>query len=251
MEFIKEGGMIAGIAGIALGIFLVLFKELISKIVFSALTKKQSYSIIILFMVLVWSVSVFSIIQYFYGKQHDANQVTVLVHGEKGKDELVLTNRGKVKLVYGDANVVETINDKGEATFKQIPSDFFNSHATVEILFFDPLGEPYGAIHPDSLYQLTKGKYISLAVKLFGLSQLKGMVKDFKTGEFIAGARVTILGIETLSNQHGEYTLFIPPEYERKFQTVRAFKNGYDLFEIHQVPVQTDNEFPIVLKPKK
>jgi hypothetical protein len=250
MEFIKEWGMIAGIAGIALGVLLILFIEIIRKSIFSALTKKQSYTIMIVIILLVWSLTIFSIIIYFIGRSDDPSQLTVLVHSEKGKDDLVLANRGKVKLMYGDANVIETINDKGEATFKQIPPIFFSSEATVEILFFDPQGEPYRVINPDSLYQLSKGKYISLTVKLYGLSQLKGIVKDFKTGDLIQGARISILGIDTISNQYGEYSLSIPTEYQRKFQTIRAFKEGYEPYELKDVPIQTENEFPISLKPK-
>jgi hypothetical protein len=82
------------------------------------------------------------------------------------------------------------------------------------------------------------------------LSQLKGIVKDFKTGDLIQGARISILGIDTISNQYGEYSLSIPTEYQRKFQTIRAFKEGYEPYELKDVPIQTENEFPISLKPK-
>ncbi|WP_026451294.1 carboxypeptidase-like regulatory domain-containing protein [Aequorivita capsosiphonis] len=252
-SFITEWGKIAGLAGLALGVFLILFREVIRKNIFATLTKKQSYTIIILILVLVWSISVYSI--YLYnnegGPSGNSSQVTVLVHGEKGKDQLVLPNRGRVKLIYGDANVVETINNKGEATFKQVPPAFFEKDATVEILFTDPEGEPYRAKNPDSVYMLTKGKYISLEVKLFGLNNLRGVVRDFETGEPVDSVRVSILGLETFSNQYGEYTLDIPKEQQRKFQTVRALKKGYQPFELSKVPVQTDDELPISLKPKQ
>lgn len=250
--FITEWGKIAGLAGLALGVLLILFREVIRKNIFAALTKKQSYTIIILILVLVWSISVYAI--YLYNKggsaSGDSSQVTVLVHGEKGKDELILPNRGRVKLIYGDANVVETINNKGEATFKQVPPTFFNENATVEILFSDPEGEPYRVENPDSLYFLTKGKYISLAVKLFGLNSLRGVVKNFKTREPVDSVRISVLGTETFSNQYGEYVLDIPKEHQRKFQTVRALKEGYLPFELSNVPVQTEDELPISLKPK-
>jgi len=250
MNFISEWGNIAGFAGLVLGAFLYLIKGILNEKLISKFTRKQAFYIYMAFMILVWSFSLFSLILYYVIKSDIPSQVTVLVHGEKGKDELVLPNRGKVKLTYGDANVVETINDKGEATFKQVPSEFFGSEATVEILFFDPEGEPYRVINPDSLYQLTKGKYISLIVKLYGLSQLRGIVKDFETGDPISGVRVGIAGVETFSNQYGEYTLTIPAEFQRKFQTVRAFKDGYELYELKNVPIQTENEHPILMKPK-
>jgi hypothetical protein len=250
MDFIKDWGMIAGLAGIALGVFVILFREVISKNIFSVLTKKQSYTIIIVFMILVWALAIFCIIEYYQGKSEEPAQVTVLVHGERGKDDLVLPNRGQVKLIYGDANVIEIINSKGEATFKQIPEKFFSPKAKVEILFSDPNREPYGVVKPDSLYQLTKGQYISLEVKLYGLGILKGTVKDFETGALIQNARISILGIETFSNQYGEYTLSIPPKLQQKFQTVRCLKDQYEPYEYKDVPVQTENEFPILMKRK-
>lgn len=250
MEFIAEWGKVAGIAGLALGVFLILFQEVIRKNIFSTLTKKQSYTIIILILVLVFTISIYSIYLYDKGGMDNSYQVTVLVHGEKGKDDLILPNRGKVKLIYGDANVVETINNKGEATFKQVPAAFFQENATVEILFSDPDGEPYRAAHPDSLYKLSKNKYISLEVKLSGLNSIRGVVRDFETGDPVDSVRISILGSETFSNRYGEYLLEIPKEQQRKFQTVRAFKENYIPYEVADVPIQTEDELPISLKPK-
>lgn len=94
-----------------------------------------------------------------------------------------------------------------------------------------------------------------MEVKLYGLGQLTGVVKDFETGYLISGVRVSIAGTATFSNQYGEYTLSIPVEQQRKFQTVRAQKQGYKSFEYKNVPLQTGDEFPILmrranLKPK-
>ncbi len=251
MDFLTEWGRIAGIAGMALGLFLVLFREVIRKNIFPKLTGKQAFIIIILFMLLVFSISVYTIVQFHSGRSGVSAQVTVLVHGEKGRDHLVLPGRGRVKLLFGDANIVETTNDKGEATFKQIPKEFFDSKATVEIHFLDPEGEPYYAENPDSLYRLTHGKYIALPVKLYGIGSIRGIVKDFNTGRPVEGVRISIRGIGAFSDSYGEYTLEIPPEHQRKFQSVRAFKEGYEHFELTNVPVQTENELPILIKPIK
>ncbi len=51
MKFIAEWGMIAGIAGLGLGVFLMLFREVIRKNIFASLTKKQSFRILIIFHV--------------------------------------------------------------------------------------------------------------------------------------------------------------------------------------------------------
>ncbi|HVU97732.1 MAG TPA: carboxypeptidase-like regulatory domain-containing protein [Puia sp.] len=247
VNFVKEWGLIAGFAGLALGVFLILFREVIRQKIFPVLTKRQGYTVILLFMCMVWSLSGYSIYLYFHDKG-TTGIVTVLVHGEKGKDDLVLPNRGKVKLIYGDADVVEPTNEKGEATFKQVPIQYFNSEKTVELTFIDPQNEPYRSVSPDSQYHLTSGQYVSLAVKLYGLANIKGTVTNFKTGQPIDSVRIAILGSETFSNKYGEYNLSIPFDKQKKYQTVRAFKKGYQLFEQSNVPVQTENEFPIVLK---
>ncbi len=250
MGFIKEWGMIAGFAGLALGAVVFLFREVIRKKIFSKLSKQQSFTILLVVMVLITGLSVYSINLYFSNESDGRGQLTVLVHGENGKDDVVLPNRGEVKLIYGDAIVLEKINDKGEATFKQLPAEFFDEKATVEILFSDPEGEPYSVAYPDSVYHLTAHQYIPLEVRLAGLHEIKGIVKDFETGEFIDSARVSILGAETYSNEFGEYFLTIPTELQKQFQTIRAMKKGYNAVELTDIPTQTENELPILLKKK-
>ncbi|WP_062056417.1 hypothetical protein [Aquimarina longa] len=251
MNFIEEWGSIAGLAGLAIGVFAILFRSVIQKKIFAKLTRKQSFLIIILFMALVSLMSVYSIWIYYSHKTQAAKYITVLVHGKNGKDDLVLPNRGEVKLIYGDAIVVEKINAKGEATFKQIPDVFFDKNPPVHIMFHDPKGEPYYAINPDSSYHLIAGRYIPLEVTLQGLSEIKGIVKNFETGAVLDSVRVSILGTSTYSNTYGEFHLKVPPSLQQKYQTVRALKNGFEMFEMADVPIQTKTEFPILLKPKK
>ncbi|MCB0580751.1 MAG: carboxypeptidase regulatory-like domain-containing protein, partial [Phaeodactylibacter sp.] len=114
----------------------------------------------------------------------------------------------------------------------------------------DPEGEPYRAVRPDSAYQLTRGEYIALEVRLEGLGQIRGIVEDHITGDPVEGVRVSVQGEEAFSDQNGEFALIIPEDKQQKFQTIRAFKEGYEAFERSNVPVQTQREIPIHLKPK-
>lgn len=184
------------------------------------------------------------------GSITESNSLTILVHGPRGKDEKVLPGRGVVKLLYGDAIVSKQINSDGEATFKQISHAFFHEDARVEILFEDPLGEPYQALHPDSLYRLERGKYIGLVVKLHGLEKISGIVKDFVSGKPIAGTKVRVQGEEAISNTYGEFTLILPEKKQRQFQTIRAYHPAYQDFELSDVPTQTQREISIMMKPK-
>ena len=183
MDFITQWGQVAGLAGIAAGVFLILFRKVIRKSIFPTLTKKHSFVILLTFMGLVFTLSVFSIYFYYSASSRVSTySLTVLVHEQQGKDKLVLPNRGKVKLLFGDAIVEETLNSKGEATFKQLPAVFFAPDNFVEIQFFDPEGEPYRAVNPESLYTQRSGSYLALPVTLYGLAHLHGIVKDLLRG---------------------------------------------------------------------
>lgn len=174
--------------------------------------------------------------------------VTVLVHGKEGKDHLILPNRGKVYLIYGDAKIPEQINNEGEATFKQIPNKFFTPNAKVEIIFEDPKGESYRVANPDSLYDLKDNSYIALEVILKGTEQISGIIKDFETGDPIDSVMVRVFGKETYSNKYGEFVLNIPEGQRQKFITLRAYKKGYHRWEKENLPTTTNNKIIIPLK---
>ncbi len=189
---------------------------------------------------------------YLGGGNDDSagRSVTVLVHGSAGKDELVLPNRGRVYLIYGEAKVGETINAKGEATFKQINAAYFDEDKPVELLFEDPEGEPYRARFPDSAYQLKSGQYLALEVVLEGMETLEGIVKDFVTGEPLDSVEIRIPGQSFYTNNYGEFSLELPPDRQRKFIDLSLTKTGYQRKELTQVPTTTDQIQKISLKPQ-
>lgn len=61
-EILETVGKVAGLGGLVVGVFLLLFREVIRKNIFSGMTKAQSYKTIRLFLVLVWSVAIFGMI---------------------------------------------------------------------------------------------------------------------------------------------------------------------------------------------
>lgn len=69
MELIKTFGMIAGIGGLALGVLLIIFREIIRKKIFPQLTKQQSYKLIRLMVIFVFIVAVVGIIAWVYAKK--------------------------------------------------------------------------------------------------------------------------------------------------------------------------------------
>lgn len=60
-QLLKMLGGIAGIGGIALGVFLLLFRDVIRRKIFPKLTRAQGYRVILVFMVLTWSVAIFGV----------------------------------------------------------------------------------------------------------------------------------------------------------------------------------------------
>jgi len=66
IELLENLGQIAGIGGIALGVFLLLFKQLLEKIDVPGLTKAHWFKVIITFMILVWSIAIIGIGAWAY-----------------------------------------------------------------------------------------------------------------------------------------------------------------------------------------
>jgi hypothetical protein len=64
---LKVVGQVAGVAGIALGVFLLLFRDVIRKQIFPELTKQQAYRLLTLVLILVWSIAVCGIVAWVWG----------------------------------------------------------------------------------------------------------------------------------------------------------------------------------------
>lgn len=66
LNTLKMLGQIAGIGGIAFGVFLILFREVIRKTIFPKLTKAQGYGLLKLFLILVWSIAVIGVCAWVF-----------------------------------------------------------------------------------------------------------------------------------------------------------------------------------------
>jgi len=60
-ELLTNFGKLAGIGGIAFGGLLLLYRELVCKIAFPGLTKRQAFTVILLIVVFVWITAIFAI----------------------------------------------------------------------------------------------------------------------------------------------------------------------------------------------
>lgn len=61
-------GKIAGIGGLSVGVFLLLFRDVIRKKIFAQLTKEQSYHLLKWVLILTWSLAIVGIGAMMYSQ---------------------------------------------------------------------------------------------------------------------------------------------------------------------------------------
>ncbi|WFP63372.1 MULTISPECIES: hypothetical protein [unclassified Mesorhizobium] len=66
---LKAVGQVAGIGGLALGVFLILFREIIRKKIFPKLPPAEAYRLLRLIVIAVWSVAVVGVAAWVYSSQ--------------------------------------------------------------------------------------------------------------------------------------------------------------------------------------
>lgn len=178
------------------------------------------------------------------GASPETFTVTVFVHGKKGKDDRILKNQGQVMLGLRTNEMPCSINEKGEATFKEIPMGFKGQKVPIRIEH----PQPYRATHPDSLYLLEPNVAIYLETALEGTNRIFGKVMDFYTEQWLDSVRVSVENVATYTDQYGWFELEIPENKQRKFQRVSFYKKGYKIDELDSIPVHTQQEIHISLQ---
>jgi hypothetical protein len=68
---LKTLGQLLGIGGLALGVFFLLFREVIRKSIFPTLKKDDAYRLLRLITVLIWSVAVIGIAAWLWGNRKE------------------------------------------------------------------------------------------------------------------------------------------------------------------------------------
>jgi len=67
LAILKDIGQVAGIGGIALGVVLLVFRDIIRKNIFPRLPPKEAYRLLRLIVGAVWSVAIVGIAAWVYG----------------------------------------------------------------------------------------------------------------------------------------------------------------------------------------
>ena len=148
--------------------------------------------------------------------------VSVLVHGEEGRDDKIITN-GKVILDIGGNRIEEEINSQGEAIFPALRKDYIGRSAFISI----DHPQPYKPTERNKEYILEQGQSIYLEVELTGIDKIWGKVVDFETEKLLDSVRVSIRQAFTYTDPFGKFELPIPDSLQGKSVEVQFFKPGY------------------------
>jgi len=94
VETLKTMGQIAGIGGLALGVVLLLFRDMIRKQIFPHLTKAQAFRFLTLMAVLVWSIGLAGIGAWVWTGASSAPEATA---GDRVGTGVIMKNDAKIE----------------------------------------------------------------------------------------------------------------------------------------------------------
>jgi hypothetical protein len=96
-ELLKTLGQILGIGGLALGVFFLLFREVIRKSILPTLKKDDAYRLLRLISVLTWFVAVMGIAAWVWGDRVSARSLTTTTGPQS---PIFSDTKGNVRIEY-------------------------------------------------------------------------------------------------------------------------------------------------------
>lgn len=132
-QALKIAGQIAGIGGLALGVFLLLFREIIRKNIFPNLTRKQAYRLLIAMIIMIWSIALLGVGAWVFVSARETSseeqfEVTIrLLDVEESAARL------SVRLAAQSETRTQPVNTNGEAYFKTLSRDLRGQSARVSV----------------------------------------------------------------------------------------------------------------------
>lgn len=151
---------------------------------------------------------------------------TIQIHGWRGKTHIPLRDLGSLTLSTGGKTYRGEIDSQGQVLIADLPHSSSGEPARIQIE--DTEGLPYFC--QDSIVQLHRGETLYIAVGLVGIDRATGIIKDEVTQEPIPHAVVRIAGVETQTNERGEFTLPIPTARQAEEQEIEVTKAGYQSY---------------------
>ena len=164
--------------------------------------------------------------------------MTVFVHGKRGKQDMILRQKGYVIMDVGNERKKAPIEENGAAHFENLrPGD----SVRINIDF----SEPYLSIHPDSIYIIQPGTSIYLEVALSGIDNVRGKV--IYRDSPLAGVTVEIDTLSTQTGKDGGFSLSIPPGLQKNRYEVWLQKEGFKMVKAAAYP-ETGQPLEVIME---
>ena len=165
--------------------------------------------------------------------------LTVYVHGEAGRNDLVLRNSGYVFVDLDGDRRSQPILENGQAYFPAIPDRFRGQEVPiwVEAKGFEPTkADQKERVDAASLYLAVRRKS----------GHVSGRVQD-QDGNPIANADLSLVGLSSHSDPSGHFEFVIPGEKLEQEMDLQAVARGYKTQKYKVVP--NANELTVTLPP--
>ncbi|MDO8262099.1 MAG: carboxypeptidase-like regulatory domain-containing protein [Gallionella sp.] len=163
--------------------------------------------------------------------------LTVFVHGEAGRQAMVLRNRGALLLDLGADRRRETIGDKGEVRFVGIPADQRGKTVTVTL---DADG--YELVEHIAQVKLS-AESVYLAARAAPV-HLSGLVQD-ANGKAVAGAQLRLASYTTQTLKDGWFNFDVPSDLPETERTLLITAPGFASWQGQVTP--GSNQLSVVL----
>jgi hypothetical protein len=200
---LKLFGQIGGLAGLCLGVLLLVFRDIIRKNIFPRLTRELAYRLFRLIAILVWSLAVLGLGTWAYSNFESTFPMTIFVHGSGGPQDTVLQNSGEVLIDLGGDRQKAAIGDKGQAFFPAIPANFRGQEVLVSVS-----SDKFESVEANKKYKLDRQAiYLSVRRKA---GRLYGLV-DSEDPKCLVGVQLQVAGLAVpVNSDSGRFDVSIP-----------------------------------------
>lgn len=211
--------------------------------------EKRNKKFILIPLIVLLAPVLFFAYNFFLGGNSQPNSFSVLIHGHKGIEDRILLNDGTLELVHPQFPLRADIDAAGIAEFKEIPESLFEKGNGIQMKF---KGVPKSIfiLHPDSIYQLSKGETLLLELGIEGIDRIHGFVKNPLTEKTIPMVHVQVGGLSTVSDSFGYFNLHIPTELQSRAQTISLSKPGYQSNDFNEKHLEGDSPLVFQLNPE-
>jgi len=115
-NILKTVGQIAGIGGLAIGMIVIVFRRVISKLVGEKLSKKQTYNVLMTIVICSWSIAVLGIGAWFFVTISQAQGSAEVLVGDTRPDGIVKKWQ-KTRMIMKDLSVYVSAKERGPKAF--------------------------------------------------------------------------------------------------------------------------------------